>query len=642
MNIREELIILFAFIIVISIGLTSYFSIQYTESAVINSELEVMRSQVTERSNEIELLHARASGDLVFAVQNPAFVEYFELPDTQAGNVYDKNYVMQFTPEQQVIKDELDKWIFNFQDKFTVDETCLIDSMGQEHTRLTFQEIASDDDLSSEEAAAPFFEPSFMLEQGQVHLQFPYVSPDSERWVFAYTTPIVTSDGSIPAFYHFEMPITVFQELVDIEVGRMYVIDPDGFIIADSHNASVANAKYNVNPQTISSFDPREYFPSIQTVSASTEYGKLFDRMIVDKNGFDKYLENGEEYFVVYQTLPTFGWIVAYEMPVSLMLLGDTTLSNLSNTIIFVAIGISAIGFITAVIISNKITSPIRKLSKIISAQNPECLESIHVDTKSEMKYVIVALNSMIKKIAKTQEEIHMQNAEIKIQQKRSIRLAEVGEIASRLTHNLRDPLTVINSSIDLLRIKSKDSLDGKTLQYLDAISNSSANMIKQVEEVLDFVRDKPIDKQKIALSTIIDAAIGNIIVPQGVKIIMPKTDLELECDHSKLEVVFMNLMTNSIQAMDDIGLITIISYITEKELVIEFQDDGPGIATDKLENIFDSLYTTKPTGTGLGLGYCKSVIEQHGGSISVSTCPTKFTMILPVMKITKKVDFDI
>jgi len=89
-----------------------------------------MYSQTGDVAHNIEELHSRASEDLIFAVKNSSFVKYFELPDTQAGNVFDENDVMQFTTEQQEIRDELDTWIFDFQSKFSVDETCLIDATG--------------------------------------------------------------------------------------------------------------------------------------------------------------------------------------------------------------------------------------------------------------------------------------------------------------------------------------------------------------------------------------------------------------------------------------------------------------------------------------------------------------------------------
>ena len=81
---------------------------------------------------------------------------------------------------------------------------------------------------------------------------------------------------------------------------------------------------------------------------------------------------------------------------------------------------------------------------------------------------------------------------------------------------------------------------------------------------------------------------------------------------------------------MKQLREITIVSFQNKQETVIEITDTGKGIHPDELGKIFDALYTTKPTGTGLGLPYCQSVIEQHGGGIEVSTDPTKFTIIIP------------
>jgi len=93
--------ILFSTIIVTTVGVSSFIAFQSVEASVIDSELHDMSSVVKFKENEIQTLHSRASEDLVFAVQNPAFVDYFELSDTQAGNVYDENDIMQFTPESK-------------------------------------------------------------------------------------------------------------------------------------------------------------------------------------------------------------------------------------------------------------------------------------------------------------------------------------------------------------------------------------------------------------------------------------------------------------------------------------------------------------------------------------------------------------
>jgi len=115
MKISQKLMVLFSGLIIATVGTTSVLAFQSVEASVIDSELQDMSNIIKFKEIQIQNLHDRASEDLVFAVQNPAFVEYFELSETKAGNVYDENDVKQFTPAQQKIKNELDQWIINFQ-----------------------------------------------------------------------------------------------------------------------------------------------------------------------------------------------------------------------------------------------------------------------------------------------------------------------------------------------------------------------------------------------------------------------------------------------------------------------------------------------------------------------------------------------
>ena len=164
---------------------------------------------------------------------------------------------MQFTEKQREIKQELEQWTYHFQNKFDVDETCIIDATGQEHARLVLSQIEVDENLSPEEATASFFEPSFMKQKNEAHVQYPYVSPDTERLVFAYTSPVELGNGQKPAIYNFEMPMTVFEKLLDGSDGRMFVVDPNEYIIADPQE---------LISETVLSFEPENQFPSLQTV----------------------------------------------------------------------------------------------------------------------------------------------------------------------------------------------------------------------------------------------------------------------------------------------------------------------------------------------------------------------------------------
>ena len=625
MKLREQLIIFFSIIIIISIGVTSFLAISYTESGIIEAEVSKMKTQNQEIHGNIETLHSRASEDLVFALKNPKFIEYFELEETKAGNVYDENGVLQFTDKQLEIKKELEQWIYHFQNKFQVDETCLIDVSGQEHSRLVLNKIAPVDDLSSEETSAPFFEPSFRIQKDKVHVQYPYVSPDTERWVFAYTSPIELGDGAKPAIYHFEMPMKVFQDLITVDNGRMYVIDPEGHVMADS---------LNIISNEVISIDPDNQFPSFESVFGDNSL-EVLEQMKSNENGEGVHIVDGEERYYVYEHLSTFDWILVYEEPTSEFLVGNKSISDLNYTITLISIGIAGFGVFGIVLISSRISKPICKLASQISSTKPHELVDIE-STNNEVGVINNSLNQLMRKLAKYQDEINQKNEELTIQKQRLERLAKIGELASRLTHNLRTPITVIKSTTDFLKITSKDSLDSAALERLDRISSASENLEKQIEDVLAYVRDKPLDLKRISFNELIEFTLRNIEIPDSIEIISSKSEQTIHCDPDKLQVVFMNLITNAIDALDKKGKIHVDCVQNNHQNVITFKDDGSGIPEDVLPKIFDSLFTTKSSGTGLGLPYCKSVVEQHGGTITVSNNPTTFTISLP-----EKVEID-
>ncbi|MFQ5498012.1 MAG: histidine kinase dimerization/phospho-acceptor domain-containing protein, partial [Nitrosopumilus sp.] len=564
MKIRDQLIVFFSIIIITSIGITSFFALSFTESGVIEAEIAKMKTENKRVMADIETLHARASEDLVFALKNPKFVEYFELPESKSGNVYDENGVLQFSEKQRVIKQELEQWIYHFQNKFDVDETCLIDTSGQEHTRLVLTRIESDKNLSPDEESTPFFEPTFRKQKDTVHVQYPYVSPDTKRWVFSYSSPVELGNGQKPAIFHFEMPISIFQNLLHVDNGRMYVIDPAGYIVADSAG-TIADK--------VVSYEPENQFPAFQAAFASG--GLVLDEMKSNTIGDGVYTADGEDRYFVYERLSTFDWILVYEKPASLILVGSNSIADLESTISLVTLAIIVMGLVGIMFISTRVSRPIHKLSEQISSENPERLEELKTPNH-EVGIISNSVNKLIKKMTKYQEEINLQNQELMIQKQQLERLARIGELASRLTHNLRTPLTVIKLNADLLKITSKHSLDEKSLKKLDRIKSASENLEKQIEEVLTYVRNKPLDLKNISFDVLLELTLANIEIPEKIQIITPKNKNELNCDSNKMQVVLMNIISNAIDALDREGTITINLFSTNVENIIEIADDGP------------------------------------------------------------------
>ena len=246
-------------------------------------------------------------------------------------------------------------------------------------------------------------------------------------------------------------------------------------------------------------------------------------------------------------------------------------------------------------------------------------------------------LRSELDKVTKKEKELEIrkQYLESQITEKtsdliKSERMATIGELTSRLAHDLRNPLTVLKSTHAIIKEKPNMKIDER-LKYTARIDRALLRIMHLVDDVLDFVRISDIDLQKVSLLSILDLSIDTIDVPKNIKIIKPKYDIEILCDQRKLEAVFSNLITNSIQAInDEDGLIDIRFTTKEKDVVIQIEDSGPGMSNSILDKIYEPLFTTKTHGTGLGLAICKTIVEQHGGTISAKSNPTTFTLTIP------------
>lgn len=207
--------------------------------------------------------------------------------------------------------------------------------------------------------------------------------------------------------------------------------------------------------------------------------------------------------------------------------------------------------------------------------------------------------------------------------------MAIIGKFSARLTHDLRNPLSVIYNEITILRsqAQNKNSTFEPSFKRLE---RSADRMKHQIDDVLDFVKSKPPSLKSVSLKTLLESAIDNSNIPSTIKITKPTYDFHLNLDYHQMEIVLTNLLTNAIQAIGEKGEI-IIKFKEERENIrIEIIDSGSGILEKDLEKVFESLFTTKQKGTGLGLASCKNIIENHKGKISVKNNPTTFTIILP------------
>ena len=210
-------------------------------------------------------------------------------------------------------------------------------------------------------------------------------------------------------------------------------------------------------------------------------------------------------------------------------------------------------------------------------------------------------------------------------------KIAIVGELASRFSHDIRNPLSNIQMAVELLQ-KNKDIISNSSIEDKFQIITKNLDRISHlVNDVLDFVRTQPLEKKDLSLLSCLSESISMMNIPKNIKIDLPKQDVSIYGDSSNLQIVCKNLILNAIQAIgEQEGNITIRFGEEPKYIIIKIEDSGIGIPESKISEIFEPLVSTKQTGTGLGLVSCRNIIENHGGVITAKNNPTTFTIKLP------------
>jgi len=217
--------------------------------------------------------------------------------------------------------------------------------------------------------------------------------------------------------------------------------------------------------------------------------------------------------------------------------------------------------------------------------------------------------------------------------------LAAIGEMAATVAHEIRNPLGAIGGFAGLLErdLASDDprrSLVGKIVQGVSSLN-------KIVSNLLVFSRPMELQLRRIDLREWLEELLryGELEAEQTQKSIrfeleFPFPSLEVNLDPEKFQQVLLNLIFNSMQAMESEGVIN-ISVAREKPnmLIVQVRDTGKGIPEKDLVKIFNPFYTTREQGTGLGLAIVRRIVELHGGTISVQSQlghSTEFVLKLP------------
>ncbi len=228
--------------------------------------------------------------------------------------------------------------------------------------------------------------------------------------------------------------------------------------------------------------------------------------------------------------------------------------------------------------------------------------------------------------VVKHGETIIKARAEERLRLEEKLRKAEhlsvIGEMTAGVSHEIRNPLGIIKSSAQLMKKKMHKLEVHSTIP--DIIIEESQRLNNIITDFLDFARPRQADLRPCAINDIINKNLS-FLEPQiqDQEIIIHKAFHDhlpsVPADPDMLYQAFLNILLNCFQAVGKNGSITIVTDYDDQHVSVSFTDNGPGIDEDTLEKIWTPFFTTKDTGTGLGLGIVKNIIEAHNGSIRIS-----------------------
>jgi len=219
-------------------------------------------------------------------------------------------------------------------------------------------------------------------------------------------------------------------------------------------------------------------------------------------------------------------------------------------------------------------------------------------------------------------------------------RLAALGRLASKVAHELNNPIDGVMRYINLAKRMIDDCNAEKSFEYLDRAQQGLERMTQIITELLEFSRSRCSRLEDIPLNKIIDEAVDSLqhnAKAADVKILRKYNRSLPSIKSGALFQVFSNLIKNAIDAMPDGGTITISAEKNpENVAVIKIEDTGPGFAPENSEAIFEPFFTTKINGkgTGLGLAICKDIVEKYSGKITAENAQDHgsiFTIRLPI-----------
>ncbi|MCX7944940.1 MAG: ATP-binding protein [Deltaproteobacteria bacterium] len=398
-----------------------------------------------------------------------------------------------------------------------------------------------------------------------------------------YAIDLKEGDEGSMYFEYFVAKLKSAKEIASLK--SVFIFNRDGKLIVSSEGERVGRKIVRLD------IDRNEVESVFQNKKVSSVLFKGEDGLYY-KNAYVPAIYDGEE--------------VVAALGVSASVTYFETLSYIRNGIILiVTISLTILIFVIT-IVSKSISRPVADMinqAKYIARGDFE--RRLDTKTYGELAILVDTFEQMRERIMNRNNEMQM--------------------MLSGIAHEIRNPLGGMQIMIDLLMERYKD--DAETLKFLEQLNNELRYLSSVVNSFLNYSRNVNIVKARVKIESVINEAVEVLsgeIEKKGIEIIKKLSDIEVLSDFDILKQIFINIILNSVQAIEKDGKIEIESFKAGESVVVSVRDNGIGIKPGDMKMLFKPFFTTKEKGSGLGLALVKKYINQLGGDIIINSEYTK------------------
>ncbi len=420
------------------------------------------------------------------------------------------------------------------------------------------------------------------------------------------------------------------------------VIDTNGFLIAHSNLKEIYKADAKL---------PDDILKILLQNDAKTGGGEII-------------LDTGEKVLGAFAEVSDLGWVVYIQRSISVAYqASNEMLARTWRMMLAVSVFVLFLGYAVSLVITQPIQA-LREAAIKLGEGDFDYLPDLNMpnDEIGELAHTFMQMSESLKiktaelMSAKEEQErlnrslenrVEARTRELKSAQDELIkkeRLAAIGQMASVVGHEIRNPLAVINNSIYFIKTKVNAAaaattvpIEPKIIKHIAIIESEIRQANGIIDEILGFARTRELNPKLTHLNSYIDDLTMSFPFPPHIELVkqLAPENPTVNIDTDEMTQAVRNLIKNGIEVMPERGKICVRTEIAGDMVRIDVEDAGHGIPKETLEKIFAPFFTTKARGTGLGLAVVKKIVDRHKGRVEVSSVVGKgtcFKLFIPLV----------